>query len=199
MFLRNLFIVFDIKKNIIVAKEDVRIKYNDINTTSDKARIYIDDEGDLKKVELLGNVEILQEKNIIKADEVLFNPKTDEMTATGNTSSNTILEDGTKVLILADFQQYDNATQTLITSGHVKINYKDYIATGPKANFIPDKNTGKPNKIIFLGRSKIKDGQRYVEADRIEITIEPKNFEAIGNVKTKFTQVQSYKNRDKKK
>ncbi len=185
--------IFDIKKNIIVASKDVKINYEKISTLSDKARISINKEGNLNKVEFLGNVAINQDKSVIKADNVLYNPNSDEMVASGNTNSTTMLDDQTRVVIWADFQQYDNLAKTLITSGHVRIKYKDYTATGPKATFIPDNKSDRPNKILFIGRSRIQEGQRYVEADRIQITLEPKNFQAEGNVKTRFTQVKSYK------
>lgn len=190
---------FDIAKNIIVATNNVKIKYEEINTVSNKARISIDDGGNLKKVELLGNVTVDQGKSTIKAADVLYNPVTSEMVAYGDVNSVTMLEDGTPVNIKSEFQQYDKATQTLITSGNVKIHYKEYTASGPKATFIPDSNatktgnSSKPNKIIFIGRGKIVEGERSVEADRIEITINPKNFTAEGNVKTRFTQMQNYK------
>ena len=186
---------FDIENNIIVATKDVLIKYGEIDTVSDKARITIDEDGELEKVELLGKATVNQKKSIINADDIVYNPVTSEMVAMGNVFSKTFLEDGTPVDIYSDFQQYDEKTQTLITSGNVKIDYKEYIASGPKATFIPDEtaNTGKPNKIVFLGRSVINEGDRHIEADRIEITIEPQNFIAVGNVKTKFTQVKSYK------
>jgi len=191
--------IFDIKENIIVASEDVNIKYKEILTNSDKARITINTKGSLDKVELLGNVKIDQKKNIIRADEVFYNPNADEMVASGRASSETILDDGTYVVIYADYQQYDNMTKTLITSGNVKIRYRDYIASGPKATFLPDKETGVPNTIVFLGRSKIQEGQKFVEADRIELTLNPKNFTAEGNVRTRFSQVDSYKDMNKNK
>lgn len=196
---------FDITKNVIVATDNVKINYQEIKTQSNKARISIDDNGNLKKVELLGRVTVDQGKSVITAADVLYNPVTNEMVAYGNASSTTTLDDGSLVRVQADFQQYDKATQTLITSGNVKINYKNYIATGPKATFVSDSsapktsNSSKPNKIIFMGRAKIVEGERHVEADRIEITVNPKNFKAEGNVKTRFTQVQSLKDMRKQK
>jgi len=191
--------VFDTHKNIIVATENVKIDYDKIKTLSDKARITMNDNGKLDKVEFLGNAKIYQEKSIICGDKILYNAVTDEMTASGNTNSETLLDEGeTNVLIWADYQHYDNISKTLITSGHVRIKYKDYIATGPKAIFIPENGSTKPNKIIFIGRAKIQEEEKYVEADRIEITLEPKNFKAEGNVQTRFTQVQSYKDASKK-
>lgn len=190
---------FDIKTNIMVATNNVKIQYGEISTQSNKARISMDESGSLKKVILLGDVTVDQQKSKIKAAEVLYNPITNEMVAYGNVISKSILDDGTPVDVQSDFQQYDKATKTLITSGNVKINYKNYIATGPKANFIPDaaSKSDKPNKIIFIGRAKITEGERRVEADRIEITVNPKNFTAQGNVRTRFTQVQSVKDMKK--
>jgi len=196
---------FDITKNIIIATDNVKINYQEINTKSNKARISMDDNGNLKKVELLGNATVNQDKSVIKADDVLYNPITNEMVAYGNVNSVTILDDGTPVDITSEFQQYDKTTQTLITSGHVKINYKEYVAIGPNATFVPDaasaktNKSSKPNKIIFTGRAKIIEGERHVEADRIEITVNPKDFKADGNVKTRFTQVQSLKDMKKQK
>lgn len=184
---------FDIKENVITATNDVDMVYDKIKTRSDRAKITIGEEGDLDKVEFFGEVHIEREQTIINADQVTYDAKTDEMVAQGTTKSETSLDDTTNVAIWADLQHYDNNSKTLITSGNVKIKYQDYIATGPKATFIPDQGADKPNNIYFVGRSKIQQGERFVEADRIHMTMEPKNFNAEGNVKTKFTQVQGYK------
>jgi len=195
---------FDMTKNVIIATDNVKIDYGEIKTSSDKAKISIDANGVLKKVELLGNAIVNQEKSVIKANDVLYNATTNEMVAYGNVNSKSILDDGSPVDIKSDYQQYDKTTQTLITSGNVKLYYKEYIAIGPKAIFVPDKsktvkdNSGKPNKIIFIGRAKINEGERQVEADKIEITVNPKNFSAEGNVRTRFTQVQGIKDTNKK-
>ncbi len=189
---------FDTAKNIIIASDDVVIKYKEITTYSNKAKITINEEGKLKKVDLAGSVKILQDKKTIKASEVLFNPITNEIVAYGNTSSFTTLDDGSFVKIWADFQQYDNASNTLITSGHVKIKYKNYTATGPKATFVSTNNSSNPNKIIFIGRAKIQEDNKNIEADRIEITMDPQNFTAEGNVRTRLTKMESLKKINKK-
>ncbi len=46
---------------------------------------------------------------------------------------------------------------------------------------------------------KIQEGTKIIEADRIEITIEPKNFIAEGKVKTTFTELDDIKTFSKKK
>jgi lipopolysaccharide export system protein LptA len=188
---------FDIKENVITATTNVDMTYDKIKTHSDKAKITINKGGELDKVEFFGSVHIVRDNTIINAAQVTYNAQTDEMIAQGSTNSETTLDDTSHVAIWADLQQYDQKSKTLITSGNVKIKYKDYVATGPKATFIPDQGADKPNNIYFVGRSRIQQGERYVEADRIHMTMEPKNFNAEGNVMTKFTQVQGYENKPK--
>ena len=73
------------------------------------------------------------------------------------------------------------------------VTYKDYDAKGPKATVYPDKITNKPNEIVFIGRSTIVEQMRSIEADRIKMYINPKNFFAEGNVKTVIRNVQDNK------
>jgi len=91
-----------------------------------------------------------------------------------------------KVLIFSDYQNYDKAANKMIASGHVKILYGDYIATGPKATF--NIVGGTVDRIFLTGRSTIIEKAKKVTADKITITTNPKNFDAVGNVKTQFEQ-----------
>jgi lipopolysaccharide export system protein LptA len=184
---------YDKTNDIMTAKGDVKITYDKIKTTSRGAVVYISQTGDIEEVDLLGDAVLIQEKGEIKANKLVFNPITEEMVAVGTTYSNNILDDGTKVAVWADHQQYAKKTNTMMAGGNVKIAYQNYLANGPKATFIPSKTTKKPNNIIFYGRSKIKEDNRIIEADRIEITVDPKNFIAEGNVKTTFSKVDSKK------
>ncbi|MFH0703158.1 MAG: LptA/OstA family protein [bacterium] len=186
---------FDILNNLITASGNVIINYNDLITASSQAKIDIDKlTGKLKQVSLIGSVKLKQNKNTINASNIIFKPESNELIAQGNAHSQTVLSDLTRVSIYSDYQQYDKSSNTLLTSGNVKISYKDYVATGPKATFFSDEKSSNPNKIVFLGRSKIQEGTRNIEADKIEIIMSPKSFTAEGNVKTKFTQVQSLNN-----
>jgi lipopolysaccharide export system protein LptA len=184
---------FNIDTNIMQADGNVIITYGEITTHSKSAKIKVAEGGNLEKVKLTGNAQIVQNNSKVDGDNLIFNPKTMELTAIGNTYSNSVLKDNTKVFIWGDYQQFEKKSGSLIASGNVKIIYKDYTATGPKATILPSKSTNKPNKIIFLGRSKIKQDTRIVEADRIEITMAPKNFNAEGNVKTKLLNVAGMK------
>lgn len=90
----------------------------------------------------------------------------------------------TWVIIKADYQQYDKASETMLASGNVHVTYQDYIATGPKATF--KMKNGQLDRITLSGRGNIIDRERSVTADRIVITINPKHFDAEGNVKSAF-------------
>ncbi|MFA6989255.1 MAG: hypothetical protein WC197_04215 [Candidatus Gastranaerophilaceae bacterium] len=184
---------FNINTNIMQADGNVVINYDNIRTSSTSAKIKVAEGGNLEKVKLIGNAKVVQDNTTIDGDNLIFNPKTMELTAIGNTYSKSILKDNTQVRIWGDYQQFEKKSSSLLTSGNVKIIYKDYTATGPKATILPAKNTGKPNRIVFLGRSKIQQQSKIVEADRIEITMSPKNFNAEGNVKTKLTNVSTMK------
>lgn len=182
---------FDIKNNIITASGNVNISYKDITANSNDAKITIDETGKPSRINLIGAAKVVQNKNIINAVNLLFNPVSNELIASGTVHTQTTLDDLTKVLIWSDYQQFDQNTNTLLTSGRVKISYKDYIATGPKATFLPKENSTNPNKIVFMGRSKIQENGRIIEADKLEITVDPKNFNAEGNVKSQFPQLQN--------
>ena len=180
---------FDIKTNLMKAIGNVKIDYKDVKASSNEAHVTVDSKGNVKKVKLIGNGVIIQEPNEIKADNFLYNPVSNDIVATGNTYTKAKMEDGEVVDIYANYQQMDRLSNTFMASGKVKIIYQDYVAVGPKATFFPDKKTKKPNEIVFYGRTKIKEGDKEVEADKIVITMNPKNFTAEGNVKTSFANV----------
>ena len=93
-------------------------------------------------------------------------------------------EDNKKIEVWSDYQTYDKKDNYVSASGSTKIKYEDYYATGPKLNVFADKATNKLNEAVFVGRSKIETRGRTIEADRITITMNPKDFKAEGNVKS---------------
>lgn len=178
---------FDMKKNMMQADGNVVIHYNEMVAKSNTAKLKMNKGGDLQKVILTGNAQIVQNGSEVNATRVTYDPKSNQVIAVGKTHTRSILEDGTPVGIWADYQHMDRISNTLMTSGNVKLTYQDYVAKGPKASFLPNKETGKPNFILLTGRSSIKQDNKIIEADKIEITLDPKNFNAEGNVKTSFS------------
>ncbi len=181
--------IFDTTTNMIIASGDVKIDYSDIRTESEYAQVTIDKDGNPRQVTLKAKAKLFQDRNVISAKSFIYNVQSEELIAQGAVHTQRTLEDNTNVSVWADTQDYDKAANTLMASGNVKIDYKDYTATGPKAMFLPEKDKTNPNRIIFIGRAKINESDRMVEADKIEITIEPKSFKAEGNVKTKIKSI----------
>ena len=175
---------YDTKSNLMKADGSVIIHYKDLETFSDKAVIKTNKDGDLKKIDLIGNAHLKQAKNSASADHFIYSPDKDELISIGHTTSNAILDDGSKLTLKADYQQYDQKSNTFMGSGHVKVWFKNYYAQGPKVSFYPDPKTKKPNEIYFTGRSSITEDVKTIFADKIKIVLKPKNFYAEGNTKT---------------
>ena len=182
---------YDTTSSVMVATGSVTMKYKDIDTFSDKAVIIADEKGGVKKIDLIGNARVKQEQNESEGHHFVYNPVTEEMSVTGNTKTIAISDDGKKLTIHSDYQQYNKKQNSYIGSGHVKIWYDDYYAQGPKVSVFPDTKTNKPNEVYFVGRSKIIQQEKDIIADKIKMTMNPKNFEAEGNVKTIIHNVET--------
>ena len=175
---------YDTTSSVMVATGSVTMKYKDIDTYSDKAVIIADEKGGVKKIDLIGNARVKQEQNESEGHHFVYNPITEEMSVTGNTKTIAISDDGKKLTIHSDYQQYSKKQNSYVGSGHVKIWYDDYYAQGPKVTVFPDAKTNKPNEVYFVGRSKIVQQEKDIIADKIKMTMNPKDFVAEGNVKT---------------
>ena len=175
---------YDTKSSIMVARGAVSIKYKDIESFSDKAVIIADEKGGLRKIDLIGNARVKQENNNSEGHHFVYNPITEEMSVSGNTKTTAFTEDGKKLVIHSDYQQYNKKQNSYIGTGHVKIWFDEYFAQGPKVSVFPDKETGKPNEVYFVGRSKIIQTDKDIIADKIKMTMDPKDFVAEGNVRT---------------
>ena len=175
---------YDTKSNVMVANGSVAMKYKDIESWSDKAVIIADTKGGLKKLDLIGNAKVKQDQNVSEGNHFVYNPITEEMSVSGNTKTTAITDDGKKLVLHSDYQQYNKKQNSYIGNGHVKIWFDDYYAQGPKVSVFPDANTGKPNEVYFVGRSKIVQQDKDIIADKIRLTLDPKDFQAEGNVRT---------------
>lgn len=182
--------------NLMKADGSVIIHYKEIETFSNHAIIKTNKKGDLQRLDLIGCARIKQDKQKASADHFIYSPATDELIAMGNTVSDAILEDGSKLLLKANYQEYSKKSNTFLGSGKVKVWFQDYFAQGPKMTFYPDKKTGKPNEIYFSGRSSITQEMKTVYADKIKIILKPKNFYAEGNAKTVIRNINSKKSGD---
>lgn len=170
--------------NTMKAFGNVNILYKDIETFSQEATVNLNANNDVKKITLSGNSKLKQNKNTINAKKVIYDNVKEEAVATGNVYTHIVDEDNKNIEIWSDYQSYDKKDNFVTAAGGTKIKYEDYNASGPKLNVFTDKKTKKLNEAIFVGRSKIETKGRTIEADRIAITMNPKNFKAEGNVKS---------------
>jgi len=180
---------YDTNTSIMSAEGSVVVNYEDIIATSDRAYATIDKKGNVHDLKLVSRATIKQNKSLIKGDNIEYVKAKDNITATGNTLSDITFENGDRVIINARTQQYNRGDNTMMAAGSVVVKYADYIANGPKAILYINSKTQKPQKVVFIGRSKVTEkGVNSVEADRITMIMEPKQFEAVGNVKTTIDQ-----------
>lgn len=181
---------YDTKTGIMTATGAVTIKYKDLDTFSNRARVKTDKNGDLKDIELIGNARIKQEANDSYADKFYYNAGTKILTATGNTTSKTVMDNGTTLVLKSNRQEYVQDKNIFNASGNVRVWYQDYYAIGPKLTLYPNKE-GKPNEAFFTGRSSITQGVRTIYADKIKMSMNPKDFHADGNTRTVIKNIGS--------
>lgn len=182
--------------SVMKADGSVIIHYKEIETFSNHAIIKTSKNGELQRLDLIGNARIKQDKQKASADHFIYSPATDELIAMGNTVSDVILEDGSKLLLKSNYQEFSKKENTFLGSGNVRVWFQDYYAQGPKMTFFPDKKTNKPNEIYFSGRSSITQEMKTIYADKIKIVLKPKNFFAEGNTKTVIKNIGGKKTSD---
>ena len=181
----------------MTANGAVTILYKELETFSNKAKVRTNKNGDLKDIELIGNAKIKQQGgNESFADRFMYDAGTKVLTAIGNTTSNAVMEDGKKLVLKSSRQEYYQDKNIFNASGNVQVWYQDYYAVGPKITVYPNKE-GKPNEVYFLGRSSITQGVRTIYADKIKMTMKPKDFHADGNTRTVIKNIGSSSSDDK--
>jgi len=107
------------------------------------------------------------------ADKAAAQPQTAE--ADGSAQDDTMI-------ILSDSQDYSQETGRVAADGNVRLYYQDTIGIGPKVIMVRNQD-GKPERVIFRGRSQVtQPGRRWI-ADRITLTVADKKVLAEGNTK----------------
>ena len=178
-------------ENMMKAIGAVNIVYKDLNTFSNDALVYLNNKNEVKKIELIGNAKLKQGNSKISANKLTYDNIKNQAEAFGTVYTDVTTEDNKRLEVWSNYQFYDKALNFVTASGNAKIKYEDYIATGPKVNVYSDNVTKKLNEAVFLGRSTIETKGRTVSADRITITMNPKDFKAEGSVKSVIPNFES--------
>ena len=121
---------YDTKTGVMTATGAVTMLYKDIETFSNGAQITTDKTGDLKKLVPTGNAKVKQENNESYADKFVYETATGSLTAYGNTTSNAVMDDGSKLVLKSSYQEYNQKKSIFNASGNVRIWYQDYYAAG---------------------------------------------------------------------
>ncbi len=182
---------YDTKTNVMTALGGVIIKYQELETFSDKAVIKTDNKGDLKKIDLFGNAKVKEKVHNAEADHFSYDTVKEELFAEGNTMSHTEMDDGKPLTIKGRYQQYSKKANTFTAGGNVQVWFDDYYAKGPKLSVFPDAKTNKFNEIYFTGRSLINQQEKTIYADKIKLMLKPKDFYAEGNTRTVIKNIKS--------
>lgn len=182
---------YDTKTGVMTATGAVTMLYKEIETFSNAAEITTDKNGDLKRLVLTGNARVKQENNESYADKFVYEATSGNLTAYGNTTSKSTMDDGSKLTLKSSYQEYNQKRSIFNASGNVRIWYQDYYAAGPKVTLYPGAGTTKPNEAYFTGRSSITQGVRTIYADKIKMTMKPKSFDAQGNTRTVIKNIGS--------
>lgn len=180
---------YDNKSNTMKARGAVIINYKDVQAFADYAEVNLDKKNDVQKLTLSGHAYLKQGNSQVKANKFVHLAKKKITTATGNVFSD-INTNETKIKVWSDFQQVNQIANTITASGHTRVEYEDYVAVGPKATVYPNAQN-KLNRVVFMGRSKITNKGYSIEANKIEMILNPKDFKAEGNVKTLLKDVGS--------
>lgn len=179
---------FNNKTQEVKAKGNIVIHYKDSVISGDNATLTNDQQGKPVKAIISGNARFVRGVSTVRAGSIAMDLNSTNINASGGVNTVTTLKGAGRVTMRSSSQVYNKAANTVTGTGSVKMSYQDYIATGPKAVlYLSGKNSLK--EIIFTGRSQIHDAMRKVTADKIKVTVDPKNFYAEGNVKTQFKQV----------
>lgn len=177
--------------NVMKATGNVNIIYKDVETLSNVAIVDLTKNNDVKRIQLIGDAQLNQAGSKIKARKLDYDNIKQEAYATGSVFSDITTDDNKNIKVWSDYQSYNKKSGFITASGSTVIKYEDYTAKGPKVNVYPDKTTKKLNEAVFVGRSKIETKGRTIEADRISITMNPKDFKAEGHVKSTIPNIGS--------
>jgi lipopolysaccharide export system protein LptA len=175
----------------MLASGNVRITSEDANATSEQALLVLGANNTAERITFSGGSYLTQKDSTVSASRIVLLPKQNVFMAEGNAVTRVKQAGNPQPIVLRSaYQQLDRNKGLLIASGAVDLDFEDYKAKGPKAVFYMSQGESMDlKKAVFSGRSTLNEGNlREVTADTIEVTVNPRYFDARGNVKTKLIQ-----------
>lgn len=198
------------------ASGHVRVIHGNILVKAEKLSLVYGLDNKPETALFTGNVTATQDRNNTIADQMTYSLSTRRLQATGHVKSTVIQEhkDEKKkptvshvdpvgmqsahageieqpkddiIIITSETQDYSKQTGRMSAIGSVRVYYQDTVGLGPQCVLIRNMQ-GKPERVIFSGRSQISQpGRRWI-ADRIEMTLADRKVLASGNTKAFMLQ-----------
>lgn len=183
--------VFDQASHTMRASGNVVITKEDMTASSPEAIIFLNAGGSAEKAVFLKGATLKQGEQEMRAQTITINISTGDIYAEQNAVSTVMGKDDqgneTQIKVNSHLQEFDKKSGTLLANGNAQIQYDDYLASGPKATFYRVNN--QLDHIVLTGRAQIEDNERKVTGDTVTITVNPRQFNAKGNV-TSFIKTQ---------
>ncbi len=178
--------IFDQDKHLMRAIGHVVVKRQDLSVTSPEAIVFMAESGGVEKVLFIKGANLSQGEQQMSAESITIKLDSGDIFAEKDTKSIVDGKDSqgkpTKVRVQSYLQEWDKDTGTLFANGNAIVHYDDYLAKGPKAVFYRINND--LDHIVLTGRAQIEDDERKVTGDKVTITVNPRQFNAEGNVTT---------------
>lgn len=175
------------------AEGNLKAKYKDTEVSSDKAKIIYKNKKPEEAIFYGSSKQslLIQPTSKTFADEFIFSINTEDVKALGNIKS-TIWPDKTKlqneqdpVVLNADDLFIDQNTGTITAKGNLNkviINYQDTHGESNKALLFREKETRKPEKIIFAGGANVTQIDKQLSSEEVLFNFKDKKL--TSNTKT---------------
>jgi lipopolysaccharide export system protein LptA len=173
-------------KNRMVASGNVILTKGEMTATSPEAIIFLKEDGSADKLVFLKGAVLSQKGQMLRGETITLNLSTGDIYVENKadatlTTTNEKGEDS-QVGIHSHLLEITKATGTVIANGNARIKFDDLLINGPKAVFY--RKNEALEKIVMNGRSQVEDNERRVTGDRVTVLMNPKQFNAQGNVTT---------------
>ncbi len=205
--------IYDKEVGEFRATGHVRVKRGDLFVKAENLIMYYGTDGNPETAMFKGNVYVLQYPNETYSDNVTYGLNTNRLQANGHVKSKVIQnpkndsnakknsEDeklannseekkgSSDIVVTSDAQDYSSTNGRITAIGNVKLSSDETSGAGPKMVMMRNEETGKTDRIIFYGRSQVRQTGKSWIADHIEMDMATKKVLASGNTKAVILQM----------
>jgi lipopolysaccharide export system protein LptA len=164
---------------------NVRVKYQDFYLTSPEASMTQDDKGMVASFYPRPTAKRTKPdagEDVMKADKILIYLDANRMAAEGNAVTTVTSVAANPITIYSDTQEFNNSAKTMSAAGNVKVNFKDMVITGPRAQMQMGAG-GKAERAIFSGGGvRMVNDKGTLAGSKVTMMVGSGNVTAEGDV-----------------